>query len=180
MRNRLIAATVAGAALTAVAAAPALAYPPVNPGGVVNGPTTVPAGSSVSFTFGTTTPFLPGSTVDVSSICTIGNSTFLGPHTVTTANAQGLANVSLTFTNPGTCVVTATGVGANGQPLSGSVTVTITSGGGGGGGGGKDGGSLPSTGSNGNTATIAAIGGGLLLAGAGAVFVARRRERNHS
>ncbi|MCB0916204.1 MAG: LPXTG cell wall anchor domain-containing protein [Actinobacteria bacterium] len=119
-----------------------------------------------------------------------------GPSTTSTADSSGIATVTFSFSTPGSYEVVCSGTGANG-PLSSSIPVTITGGGkptphptksGGGGasgGGSQAGGSssssggLAQTGGN-NTLTIAAVGAGLLLAGVGAVVVARRRESGNA
>lgn len=171
-------------ALATGAVAFAAPYPP-NPGGnATSSASTVPAGGSVDFTFGTSTPFTPGTSVKISSVCTDSSgATFEGPSTVTTADDSGLANVTLTFTRPGECVVTATGAGnVPGGIVTATSTVTVTSSGGNypNGSSNSSSDSLAKTGGNSSTVAIAVIGGGLLLAGVGAVIVARRREMNHN
>ena len=187
--KRLIATGAAtGFLALTLAATPALATYPPDPGGNSNQNTnTVPEGGNVDFTFGGQTPFLPGATVTITSTCVAPDGTvFQGPSTTATADAKGLVNVSLTFTRPGVCTVTATGPGKVPGGIvtaTAKVTVTAKGGGGGTGGGGTSGGgggALATTGANNNTLTIAAIGGGLLLAGVGAVAVARRREQGNS
>ncbi len=182
MKRSIAIGTAAGAALVLGLAAPALAVYPPDPGSNSSSSgTTTPGGGSISFEFGTLVPFTPGTTVTVTSQCTAPNGTvFNGPSTTTTANGAGKANVSLVFTQPGVCVVTATGAGnVPGGIVTATSTITVTGSGGGGGGGGggtpSGGGALPKTGAD-NTLIIAAVGGGLLLAGVGAVVVARRRE----
>lgn len=185
MKRMIVASAATGFLALTLAAAPALAVYPPNPGGNSSqSSTTVPSGGGVDFTFGTSTPFTPGATVTITSLCTAPDgSTFAGPSTTATADANGKVNVRLTFTQPGTCVVTATGKGAvPGGIVTATATVTITGKGGGGGtgGGGTAGGdALATTGASNNTLTIAAVGGGLLLAGVGAVAVARRREHSN-
>lgn len=196
----------AGLALSLGLAAPAFAqqYPPPvpTPNNATASATSVVPGQAVTITFGGSVPYLPGTTVTVTTVCTTTPSglKFAGPSTSTTANGSGQATVSLTFgASPNgetaSCVVTAVGLAnlptagagfakapaAVGE-IASSVTITIRgSGGGGGGGGGSStgGGALPKTGGN-DTLVIAALGGGLLLAGVGAVAVARRRERTSS
>lgn len=198
MKRLLATGAAAGFLTVALAAAPALAAYPPDPGGNSTQSTgSVRAGGAVDFTFGTQVPFLPGATVTITSSCVAPDGTvFAGPSTTTTANAQGLAAVSLTFSQPGVCTVTATGAGnVPGGIVTATSKVTITAQGGGGGGGGDKpagggtaggggtttgGGALATTGANNNTLTIAAVGGGLLLAGVGAVAVARRREQSNS
>lgn len=193
MKRMIAAGAATGFLALTLAAAPALATYPPDPGGNSSqGSTTVPSGGSVPFTFGTTTPFLPGSTVTITSVCVAPDgTTFAGPSTTATANGSGLVNVSLTFTQPGVCTVTATGPGnVPGGIVTATAKITVTAKGGGGGGGGTSGGgttggttgggALATTGASNNTLTIAAVGGGLLLAGVGAVAVARRREHSNS
>ena len=179
MKRQIATGVLVGSAALFVAAAPALAvYPPDPQNNSTETASTVPAGGSVTFTFGTSVPPTPGATVTVPSQCTYNGVTFAGPSTTTTANASGVANVSLNFTKPGVCTVTATGAGnVPGGIVTATATVSVTaSGGGGGGGTSGGGGTLPKTGAN-DALAIAAVGGGLLLAGVGAVVVARRRER---
>lgn len=191
MRKALAIGTAAGAALLLAGATQAMAVYPPDPQNNSNqtGQTVVPGGG-VTFTFGTVVPFLPGTTVTITSTCTNNGVTFAGPSTVTTANASGQAVVSLNFTQSGVCTVTATGAGnVPGGIVTATASVTVSGGGGGGTGGGGTGGGggtsagggggLAQTGGN-NTLTIAAVGGGLLLAGVGAVAVARRRERGNA
>lgn len=203
-RTRTLAAAAALAtALTASGATAAWAAYPPNP--LINGSSSasvVAPGGSASFTFGTAVPFLPGAAVAISSVCTAADgSTFAGPATSTTADAAGLAYATFTFTQAGSCVVTAVGPGAAGE-VTASAAITVTGGatpvnnpadtraaagtgpgsgpgaGSGSGTGAQPGssGSLATTGAN-NVAAIAALGGGLPIAGVGAVTVARRRER---
>jgi len=187
--KRLIATGVAsGALLFAVAAGPVVAYPPVpvpDNGGTSTGGTTITEGDSIEVIFGNRVPFQPGTTVTITSTCVAPDGTvFQGPSTTVTANAQGLAIANLSFTRAGVCTITATGLGQDGQTITSSITLTVLAKGGGGGGGevpkpvqpGTGTGGLAVTGASNNTLMIAAIGGGLLLAGVGAVAVARRRE----
>lgn len=185
-----VTAAVAAAGVAAAGAAHAV-YPPAPSNATSQSATIIAAGGSVSFTFGdanSPSRFMPGSTVNIS--CT-------GPaapmETVTTADSAGVANATFTFTTPGVWTCAATGSAINGTPLTltakpvtvtgGSAVVTPA---------GQAAapaaaqatpaaaaatGSLAQTGGN-NTLTIAAVGAGLLLAGVGAVVVARRREQN--
>ena len=189
MKRLLATGAATGFLALTLAAAPALATYPPNPGGNSNQNTnTIPSGGGVDFTFGTQVPFLPGATVTITSTCVAPDGTvFAGPSTTATAGANGLVNVSLTFTRPGVCTVTATGPGnVPGGIVTATARVVVTASGGGTGGGGTSGGgttgggALATTGANNNTLTIAAVGGGLLLAGVGAVAVARRREQGNS
>lgn len=189
---------VAAGMLAANATAASAVYPPVPQSDVSQSATTVQDGGSVNFVFGNPIGlhYLPGTSVQVACTSTEGKA---GPATALAADAEGLAKVSFVFTNPGTYTCVATGQGNNGTQLSLSAQpVTVLSpspsdGGGGatvapvsGGGSGSGGGSATTTGQNttgtlsqtggGNTVNIALIGGGILLAGLGLIFVARRRE----
>lgn len=207
--KRVALAFAGGVAAVALAAGPAVAYPvlpPVQPPGTGTNAggsgNIVPPGGSTTITFGTNVPFTPGSTVTVTSSCTnSAGVTFAGPSITVTADAAGIAAATLFFNNPtnqpATCIVRAQGPGnVPSGVVDAQFAVAIAAGTGGGGGGGGQGGGgsqggsgtaggggstggLATTGGN-NTLTIAAVGGGLLLAGVGAVAVARRRERGNA
>jgi LPXTG-motif cell wall-anchored protein len=190
MKRAIAAGTATGFMALTLAAAPALAqeepapYPPTPAGSCEQTATTVPAGSPVTFTC---IDFATGATVTFASTGVAADgSTITGPSTTVTANSP--ATASLTFSQAGTYDVTATGEGPDGvgEVTAKAAPVTVTAKGGGGasgggatGGGATGGGALATTGASNNTLTIAAVGGGLLLAGVGAVAVARRREHSN-
>jgi LPXTG-motif cell wall-anchored protein len=95
-----------------------------------------------------------------------------------TAGASGTFSVAMRLTRLGANVITANGVTAAGGPLILSATVIVTNGAGAGGSGSSDGsgvGGLPDTGSNLKTPVV--LGSILVLVGAGATLVGRRRRR---
>lgn len=100
-----------------------------------------------------------------------------------TANAVGSFSIALTLTQVGTNLITATGVGSNGEPLVLSVTVLVTAAGGigdddSGAGGGDDnagGVGLPDTGADLRMPVL--LGGLLILLGGGAAVLGRWRGK---
>lgn len=108
--------------------------------------------------------FQPGTTVTV----VLGNNL---ARTTATANAAGRFSARLTIpcdTPPGSQTITATGTGAGGGTRTLTTTVNV-----------RDskciGGNLPRTGSS-SAVPLTAAGAGLVVIGAGAVIIARRRR----
>lgn len=185
MNRRIAALSGLVLAFGALGAGPALAaeYPP---GGnqVVAPATPIVPGTPIPFS---AQVFLPGSPVsfDISdSLGAIGpirgaslvvsadsGNCESGSTCVRDADESGVATADITFTEEGSHTITASGTGADGEPLSVSATVDV--GGEGAGGPGED---LADTGSD--IITYVIVGAALVVVG-GLVVVAVRR-RNHT
>lgn len=190
---------------TGAAAAHAV-YPPTPENSVTQSATATTPGGNVSFTFGDPTGYhyLPGTTVTVTCTSSTGqpgpgtalaadgqgvanvNFTFQNPGVykcsatgqgsdgnILTLSAQPVtvsgSNPTVAPTSNATAApISNTTANGGGTAANGTGTGTSTS-------GGTTTGSLSQTGGN-NTLVVAAIGGGLLLAGTATVLIARHRE----
>jgi hyaluronoglucosaminidase len=153
-------ASIALAAPTSAAAEPT--YPP-SVGGLTVSATTVAPGGSVTVTG---SGFMAGSTVTV----TVTNGGVVVASFTVTANSAGVVSASLALTASGTNTITLTGVDPNGaaRVLVSTVFVVPSAASGSGSG-------LPNTGAS--IGTPLALGGVLILSGAGVVLATRRRRR---
>lgn len=200
----LLGLLLAAAPAAAVSAAPG-DYPPDGDVSISLSASVITVGGSVTVTG---SGFRPGSTVEVGSTRTAqgfapaGVSGFAAPlaaplaaprserlaAVAVTAGAAGTFSTSLTFSEVGTFVVTASGTSATGAAASASATLQVVAAGGIGGGGDTGGGSgsgsgggasgvggsLPNTGAS--LVLPLTVGGLLLLTGVGLVVAARRRR----
>lgn len=205
----------AGSALLALpaaaAAAPASPYPP-NPtpgGGLGTSTTNVASGGSViisgnGFAAGATitinvtvvngfkrveldsAPAPMGSLLTADTTRAAGSAVQGFAAQTVTADANGAFTASVTLTQPGTNVITASGLDPNGNLRTLTTTVFVTGGGGdntgtgtgsGSGGGSANGvGGLPNTGSDLKMPLV--LGGALVLLGGGALLAGRRRKQD--
>lgn len=153
--------TIIGVLLVA-GATPAFAqqYPPGEDAVFVSDTTVVP-GEPITIS---AQVFQPGSTVTFvfeSAPVTLGTAT---------ANANGVATLTVEIPStatPGPHTITASGTGADGNPLSVVINITVV--------GARAGAALPVTGSQGSVPLVR-IGAGLLAAGGIAVLMARKRR----
>ena len=94
MKKAIAAGAVAGLALAGAGAGVAnAAYPPQPAGGSASA-STAGVGTPITFTCGTTNPFLAGSTVNWVTQPS-------GPSTTSTADSSGIATVTFSFSTPG-------------------------------------------------------------------------------
>lgn len=197
-------------ALPAAAAAPASPYPPAaTPGSLGTSTTNVAAGGSVIISGN---GFAAGATITINvtvvngftrierdsapapmgSLLKADTTRAAGPAVqgfaaqTVTANASGAFTATVTLTQAGTNVITASGLDPNGNLRTLTTTVFVTGGGGdntgtgtgsGSGGGSANGvGGLPNTGSDLTMPLV--LGGALVLLGGGALLAGRRRKQD--
>lgn len=161
LRKLLPLALTLAAALAVAAPAGAQSYPPAGNTATASD-TTVQPGQPVTFTAKT---FQPGTEVTFTL--------FSAPVVLGTAiaDSNGVATLTTTIpesTSPGTHTVEASGVGANGQPLTVSFTITVL-------GAAADAATIPATGSS-STVPMTQLAVGILALGGLLVLLANRRR----